>query len=179
MRSTLILLSFFGTYNIISAEGLQRPPWSKPSPLGYVKRADEYATPILYESTNNFQSPIIGLDIPTGDMTITMSKDLAAKLDQALDKTPGNCPKLANRDLHSIEKRVDLPPEAVACLAAGIVVLFREMSNGALAQFRRLQQAGRVARRPHEAGALVCSSFMLLFTLFKSLEEELSTNILM
>lgn len=104
---------------------------------------------------NNFESPIIKFDNSNGDMTINLSKDLATRLDDILAQNSGSsCPQPLKRDLHSIEKR-DLTPELVACLTAGIVLVFRNIYGGAVAELRRMHQEGRVARRPHEAGALV------------------------
>lgn len=90
-----------------------------------------------------------------GDLTINLSKDLATRLDDLLAQNSGNCPQPNDkRDLHPIGKR-DLSPELIACLTAGMVVLIKNIYNGALGEMARLHQQGRVAARPPEAGALV------------------------
>ncbi|KAL9624843.1 MAG: hypothetical protein Q9160_000889 [Pyrenula sp. 1 TL-2023] len=90
-----------------------------------------------------------------GDLTINLSKDLATRLDDLIAQNSGNCPQPENkRDLHSIDKR-DLPPDVLACLTVGMVILIKNIYNGALGEMARLHQQGRVAARPPEAGALL------------------------
>lgn len=89
-------------------------------------------------------------------MTINLEQDLAKRLDDLIAMNSANCPQPRKRDLHSLQKRVDITPELAACLTAGMVIVIRNIYNGALGQLARLRQEGRVAARPPQAGALVC-----------------------
>ncbi|KAL9615884.1 MAG: hypothetical protein Q9160_009182, partial [Pyrenula sp. 1 TL-2023] len=156
---------------IINGNKNQKTPanWHVPEEQAAPLQASPTASAIAIASATNDPNPLViavpGEDKPkdapfingesNGDYIINLDKDLATRLDDLLAMNTANCPQPTKRNLNALEKRVDLPPEIVACLTAGMVILFRNIYQGPLGEMARLRQRGQVAARPAEAGALI------------------------
>ncbi|KAL9113192.1 MAG: hypothetical protein Q9227_002527 [Pyrenula ochraceoflavens] len=106
-----------------------------------------------------------------GSFTIQLPYDLANDVDDIYEKNlaDSDCPgpvgeKSQSKDsqsdsprenTHKLRKRLDIAEAIITCLVFGTVMLVNNVIRGPLANMARIEEHGRVLRRPEAAGALV------------------------